>query len=311
MEKVFISYGHSDQSVADKLCAYLENAGIACWMAPRDVASGNYAGEITRALRAADIIVVICSKDSCCSEHVKNEVTLAFNNKKQILPYCLEDNVFDDDLEYFLSSKQRIQATKSADKDFAVIEKMIREYRHLEPAEAVVTPKKKLSFRQIVIRAVLGLLVLGVALYFNWPKDKKQAEPVQEETTPAIRTEEAEVALPEPEALAQQAEVPATKVIPRARAVADVNADTFSGTITNGYPDGYGILRFKNRRRIDMHDEKERYADPGDYIEGSWENGHLNYGTWYKADGTKIDYIQLGDYPNKEIDHQLGKCVKP
>lgn len=310
MEKVFISYGHSDQLVADKLCAYLENTGIACWIAPRDISSGNYAGEITRALRAADIVVVICSKDSCCSEHVKNEVTLAFNNKKQILPYCLEDNVFDDDLEYFLSSKQRIQATKSADKDFPVIEKMIREYRHLEPAGATTVPKKKPSSR-LVIRVLLGLLILGIALYFNWPRDKKQAVPVQEETTTVLMTEEAEVALPEPDAPAQVAEVPATKVIPRTKAMADVNADTFSGTITNGYPDGFGILRFKNRRRIDMHDEEERFANPGDYIEGSWENGHLNYGTWYKADGSDSLFIQLKDHLNKEIDHQLGKCVKP
>lgn len=304
MEKVFISYGHSDQSVADQLCAYLENTGIACWIAPRDIASGNYAGEITRALRAADIVVVICSKDSCHSEHVKNEVTLAFNNKKQILPYCLEDNAFDDDLEYYLSSKQRVQATKSVDKDFAVIEKLIREYRHLEPAEAIptATAKNKPSSRQVVIRVVLGLLVLGVALYFCWPKDKKQAEPVQEETV---------VASPELEAPSQVVEVPATKVVPRARAVADAHSDTFSGTITNGYPDGFGILRFKNRRRIDMHDEEERFANPGDYIEGSWENGHLNYGTWYKADGSDSLFIQLKDHLNKEIDHQLGKCVKP
>ena len=108
MSKVFISYGSKNRKVAEGLCTHLEAHGIPCWMAPRDISSGTYAGEITRAIKAADIFVVICSKETRESDHVKNEVNLAVSHTGLIVPYCLDDTPFDDDLEYYLSSKQRI-----------------------------------------------------------------------------------------------------------------------------------------------------------------------------------------------------------
>ena len=130
---IFISYSSCDRKVAEELCNYLENKGLGCWVAFRDVTSGNFAGEITRALRTSDIFLLIASKESCKSEHVKNEVTLAFNQKKHFVPYLLEDNPYDDDLEYFLSLKQHIKTRGSQEKDFALIEKFIRDYRAVYP----------------------------------------------------------------------------------------------------------------------------------------------------------------------------------
>ena len=34
---VFISYAHEDKPMADALCATLEQNGLRCWIAPRDV----------------------------------------------------------------------------------------------------------------------------------------------------------------------------------------------------------------------------------------------------------------------------------
>ena len=77
-----------------------------------------------------------------------------------------------------------------------------------------------------------------------------------------------------------------------------------------GYPDGFGTYRFTARRRIDMHDPEERYAEAGDYIKGDWRQGHLNYGEWYDKDGNKKAFIKLGDNPDVEADQKLGTCVK-
>ena len=86
--------------------------------------------------------------------------------------------------------------------------------------------------------------------------------------------------------------------------------NTFTGTVKGGYPDGFGTYTFKSRRRIDMHDPEERFAEAGDYIKGDWKQGHLNYGEWYSADGTKKGFIRLGDHPDVASDQKLGKCVK-
>ncbi len=37
---VFISHSRHDKAVADAACAALENAGIRCWIAPRNILPG-------------------------------------------------------------------------------------------------------------------------------------------------------------------------------------------------------------------------------------------------------------------------------
>ena len=40
MHEVFISYSSKDKTVADAACSVLENKGIRCWVAPRDIVAG-------------------------------------------------------------------------------------------------------------------------------------------------------------------------------------------------------------------------------------------------------------------------------
>lgn len=302
MSKVFISYGSADLRSAESLCTFLEADGIPCWMAPRDIASGNYAGEITRALKAADAVIVVCSKASSRSEHVKNEVTLAFNNAKLILPYCLDENPFDDDLEYYLSSKQRITASGDPKKDFQLIERIVRDFRGQPaatplPAASPAQPRPRKRPRLYIPAGLVVLAaILFLALHNNRPADK----------TPGPESKPDTVVTVQPLTTPSETKPQAVK-----KPVSDPDADTFTGTITGGVPDGFGTYTFKKRRRIDIHDPQERYAEAGDYIEGSWTRGHLNYGEWYGADGRKIDFIELGDQPDTDRDKQLGTCVKP
>lgn len=305
MSKVFISYGSKNRKVAEGLCAHLESHGIPCWMAPRDISSGVYAGEITRAIKAADVFVVICSKETRESDHVKNEVNLAVNNTGLILPYCLDDTPFDDDLEYYLSSKQRIISGGVLEKDYQRIESIIREYRG-EDAAAAATPASQPRRNRPLLLPLLCVVVLIVATGVFFGMQGKKGQSPEANVLPAVDT----VILP---AISQGEPVKTTK--PSATtsrvAAADKDADTFDGTIIDGYPDGYGRYTFKKRRRIDMHDDKERWAEAGDYIDGTWNHGHLNYGDWYGADGTPKEFILLGDNPDYKLDQQLGKCVKP
>jgi len=85
---------------------------------------------------------------------------------------------------------------------------------------------------------------------------------------------------------------------------------TFSGRLKNGYPHGTGTLTFKVARRIDSHDQQNRMAQPGDYLIGEWDNGHLIQARWYDASNNLKETIVLGKAMNPEQDHALGKFGK-
>lgn len=69
---------------------------------------------------------------------------------------------------------------------------------------------------------------------------------------------------------------------------------TWEGAIKSGKPDGRGTMRFSSSHRIDSRDPKGRIAEAGDKVEGSYVNGHLSFGKWYKSDGT-TETIMLGE----------------
>lgn len=104
---VFISYSKPDRAVADDVCALLERRGIACWIAPRDVAPGLVFDEaILDAIDGAHSIVVVLSRNANQSQFVKNEVNRAFSKGKAIFTLRIEDITPSKGLELYLARHQ-------------------------------------------------------------------------------------------------------------------------------------------------------------------------------------------------------------
>jgi hypothetical protein len=60
---VFISHSAQDKKVAETICGALEQGGIQCWVAPRDLRPGrSFPGEITRAIQQSKVILMIFSR---------------------------------------------------------------------------------------------------------------------------------------------------------------------------------------------------------------------------------------------------------
>ena len=109
----FISYSSKDKNIADNLCAKLEQNGIKAWYAPRDV-SGPYAAAISEAIDKAKYFIVILSQNSIASEHILNEIDLAFQNLSQgmrIKPLRIDDTMFTPSFKYYLSRQHWMDAT--------------------------------------------------------------------------------------------------------------------------------------------------------------------------------------------------------
>ena len=103
---IFISYSSKELDIALKVCEFLENNNFKCWIAPRNVeAGGNYATQIVNAIKKCDLLVLLASENTNNSGHVSNEVSIAFDNKKIIIPFKIQEFVFTDEYLYFLGRK--------------------------------------------------------------------------------------------------------------------------------------------------------------------------------------------------------------
>lgn len=108
---VFISYSSKEMEVAIKVCSFLESNGISCWIAPRNVDPGsNYPSQIVSAIKRCEMLILLASENTNASGHVSNEVSIAFDNKKIIIPFKLQDFNFTDEYLYFLGRKHWIDA---------------------------------------------------------------------------------------------------------------------------------------------------------------------------------------------------------
>lgn len=111
MYDVFISYSSKDKTYADAIVHTLEEYGIKCWIAYRDATPGEkYSASIIAAIRETRVFLLIFSKNSKTSIHVKNEINYATKVGSIIIPFRVEDVVPDDSLEYYLGATHWLEA---------------------------------------------------------------------------------------------------------------------------------------------------------------------------------------------------------
>lgn len=108
---IFVSHSSKDKLIADAICARLENQGIRCWIAPRDVDPGrDYSDQIAEALERATVMVMVVSSGSNTSRHVKSEIDRAFSLGQIIIPFRVENIELDKGLAYYLSKTHWLDA---------------------------------------------------------------------------------------------------------------------------------------------------------------------------------------------------------
>jgi TIR domain len=88
---LFVSHVSADRAAALEIVAGLEQRGIRCWIAPRDVRPGShFDDEIADALDACRAMLLVFSKKCNENEYIRREVTVAGKNRKDIIPVRIE-----------------------------------------------------------------------------------------------------------------------------------------------------------------------------------------------------------------------------
>lgn len=122
MKSVFISHESQDVAMAEAIADFLASNNIEPWISTRNIRPGrDYAQEITRAIKACDAMIIICSDTTKNSDHVKNEVCLAFSNKKKLIPYLCVNAKINESLEYYLATQHRVVSEGNRRHDYEQI----------------------------------------------------------------------------------------------------------------------------------------------------------------------------------------------
>jgi len=107
--QVFLSYSSKDQKAARTVCTALEDRGLKCWIASRDVGPGeNFQETIVRAIRAAKVMVLVFTNHANNSDEIKKEFVLASQNRLTIIPVRMEDIVPNEAFAYEFATRQWI-----------------------------------------------------------------------------------------------------------------------------------------------------------------------------------------------------------
>lgn len=99
----FISHSSKDQDFAERLYADLQNKGVRCWFAPKDMKIGDTIWDrIDQSIRIHDKLLLILSEHSIESEWVEDEVDAAYEqerrrDKTNLIPIRLDDAVMHTD----------------------------------------------------------------------------------------------------------------------------------------------------------------------------------------------------------------------
>ncbi len=159
--EIFISHSSEDKATADIVCAALEEAGMSCWIAPRDVRPGQFfPGEIKRAIERCRVMVLVFSAHSNSSVHVLREIDFATRAHAHIVNFRIEKVAVSDDLDYFLALPHWLDA---------------------------LTPPTKECLAQLIdsVRGLMDLPPKGPVLPAN-PNDSTAPRPAAKPAVPAV-----------------------------------------------------------------------------------------------------------------------------
>ena len=108
----FVSYSKDDKETVDSICKVLEEIGLSCWYAPRDVPIGaDWDTSIMEALAASRVMILVWSTHSDTSKQVKREVALALDEiEVTVIPFRTE-SIEPSKLRYYLNGIQWLDAS--------------------------------------------------------------------------------------------------------------------------------------------------------------------------------------------------------
>ena len=130
--KVYISHAHSDERLAQRIAAILQEAGLEVWDAKREIMPGdNWAQEVSNALQESEAMVVLLTPDAVTSQWARWEmgweIGYALGEKrfsKRLIPVVAGDSevLNTKEVPWILRHQRTIDLTEHENEDDGVRE---------------------------------------------------------------------------------------------------------------------------------------------------------------------------------------------
>jgi TIR domain len=168
----FISYSSKDLAAAERICRSLEQRGISCWIASRDVRPGDdFQKSVVDAIGAARTLVLVFSSYASESREISKELRLA--SDLLVIPARIENVLPAGALKYALADRQWIDLFDDWD---GGIERLAR--RVSDGAATVAPPAlpsepkplRRLNSRRLAVGAGLSLaIIIAIGVWYFYP----------------------------------------------------------------------------------------------------------------------------------------------
>ena len=211
---IFISYSRRDQALAFKLARALEQQGYSVWMDQERIDGATlWQKEIVEAIGASRLLILLASRASFQSDNVVRETSLAFEEKKPILPVFLEKVDIPSEFRYALAGIHRIELYQGERRQVEALLGAVRRIlqkagsgrRGRPPVPPSPAPPEKAPSswgRQLALAGLVLALLAGGLL---WTRSQKPKPPPKPSSPPAL----AENPAPPPESPAPKRPPPA------------------------------------------------------------------------------------------------------
>lgn len=186
MKKAFISFSSTEYDEAARICNVLEEAGVPCFIANRDLKAGReYAEQLITSIEDSEAVILLLSNASNKSPHVLREIEHAVSYEVPIIVYKLEEVELSKSMEYFLMTHQWI--TDSKDKDNLLISSVksiveknsnSRKRTNKEENSSTANAKRNKKFKPIyllIAALIVCIVALSIALFLS-KKSKSSSE---------------------------------------------------------------------------------------------------------------------------------------
>jgi hypothetical protein len=162
----FLSHSSADAHVARDLCAALEARGVACWIAPRDIAEGRpYALGCLEGVAESESFVLVGTEHALASMQVLSEVEQAHKRAKPIYTILIPPAKVRGEMDFYISRLHWMQAGgKSTDDIAAKLASVLGRSRDWDEVASPPTLRRTMQYRPIAFLKLVAAIGLVLAL---------------------------------------------------------------------------------------------------------------------------------------------------